>query len=134
MVFEDSVILSRKRDSIHCGPGMMPPMPGMPPPAGLPMAGAAAAGGGGGGGGGASSASAAAADEADDEPDEDEEAKMMAAMGIPLAFDSTAGKEVKDPRCKVEGVRKKEQRKYRQYMNRRGGFNRPLEETGGSGF
>ena len=59
---------------------------------------------------------------------------MMAAMGIPLAFDSTAGKEVKDPRCKVEGVRKKEQRKYRQYMNRRGGFNRPLEETGGSGF
>jgi hypothetical protein len=41
---------------------------------------------------------------------------------------------VNDPRCKVEGVRKKEQRKYRQYMNRRGGFNRPLEETGGSGF
>ena len=95
---------------------------------------AAAAGGGGGGAGGAAAASAAAADEADDEPDEDEEAKMMAAMGIPLAFDSTAGKEVNDPRCKVEGVRKKEQRKYRQYMNRRGGFNRPLEETGGSGF
>ena len=68
-------------------------------------------------------------------PEESEaENPMMAAMGIPLAFDSTAGKEVKDPRCKVEGVRKKEQRKYRQYMNRRGGFNRPLEETGGSGF
>ena len=27
-----------------------------------------------------------------------------------------------------------EVRKYRQYMNRRGGFNRPLEEGGGSGF
>ena len=33
-----------------------------------------------------------------------------------------------------EAVKKKEPRKYRQYMNRRGGFNRPLEETGGSGF
>ena len=34
----------------------------------------------------------------------------------------------------VEGINKKEVRKYRQYMNRRGGFNRPLEEGGGSGF
>ena len=39
-----------------------------------------------------------------------------------------------DKRCKVEGINKKEVRKYRQYMNRRGGFNRPLEEGGGSGF
>ena len=34
----------------------------------------------------------------------------------------------------VEGINKKEVRKYRQYMNRRGGFNRPLEEGGGAGF
>ena len=52
---------------------------------------------------------------------------MMAAMGFPSAFDSTSGKDVKDPRCKLEAVKKKEPRKYRQYMNRRGGFNRPLE-------
>ena len=28
----------------------------------------------------------------------------------------------------MSSVRKKEVRKYRQYMNRKGGFNRPLEE------
>jgi len=56
------------------------------------------------------------------------EAELMAAMGIPTAFDTTQGKDVGDPRTKLEAVRKKEVRKYRQYMNRRGGFNRPLEE------
>ena len=58
----------------------------------------------------------------------------MAAMGFPTGFASTAGVDVGDKRCKVEGINKKEVRKYRQYMNRRGGFNRPLEEGGGSGF
>lgn len=67
------------------------------------------------------------ADDAETAPDE-EELEMMAAMGFPTGFDSTQGKGVGDPRCKVEGLRRKEVRKYRQYMNRRGGFNRPLDE------
>ena len=57
------------------------------------------------------------------------EAEMMAAMGFPVAFDTTQGKDVGDPRSKMEAVKKKEPRKYRQYMNRRGGFNRPLDEV-----
>ena len=47
----------------------------------------------------------------------------------PTGFDSF--RDVKDITNLPDG---EEQRKYRQYMNRRGGFNRPLEETGGSGF
>ena len=53
---------------------------------------------------------------------------MMQMMGF-SAFDSTAGKSVDDPRCKMEAVKKKGTRKYRQYMNRKGGFNRPLEKV-----
>ena len=53
---------------------------------------------------------------------------MAAMMGF-AAFDTTAGKAVEDPRCKMEAVKKKAPRKYRQYMNRRGGFNRPLDEV-----
>ena len=89
-----------------------------------------------GGGGAASASNDAAADAAADDAEdaEDEEARQMAAMMGFAAFDTTQGKEVADPRCKMEAVKKKEPRKYRQYMNRRGGFNRPLEETGGSGF
>ena len=68
------------------------------------------------------------------EEDADAEIEAMAAMGFPTGFASTAGEEVVDKRCKVEGINKKEVRKYRQYMNRRGGFNRPLEEGGGPGF
>ena len=53
-------------------------------------------------------------------------------MGFPVSFSTTQGQQVKGNH---EGaVRIKTQRKYRQYMNRRGGFNRPLEEGGGSGF
>jgi U4/U6.U5 tri-snRNP-associated protein 3 len=52
---------------------------------------------------------------------------MMAEIMGFSGFDSTAGKGVDDPRCKMEGVHHKEQRRYRQYMNRRGGFNRPLD-------
>lgn len=80
---------------------------------------------------GSTSAAAAAATfdtgDDDDEPSEDLEAKMMAEIMGFSGFDSTAGKGVDDPRCKMEGVHHKEQRRYRQYMNRRGGFNRPLD-------
>jgi U4/U6.U5 tri-snRNP-associated protein 3 len=59
--------------------------------------------------------------------EEDAEARAMAELMGFSTFDSTAGKGVDDPRCKLEAVNKKEKRKYRQYMNRRGGFNRPLD-------
>ena len=63
-------------------------------------------------------------------PDQnDHETKLMASMGFPTHFQSTAGKDVKDPKCKLEGVRKNQARKYRQYMNRKGGFNRPLDQA-----
>ena len=61
--------------------------------------------------------------------EDDEEARQMAAIMGFSTFDSTAGKPVDDPRCKMEAVMKKDQRRYRQYMNRRGGFNRPLENV-----
>jgi len=56
------------------------------------------------------------------------QARMMAEVMGFGSFDTTHEKEVKDPRCKMEAVKKKDPRRYRQYMNRRGGFNRPLEE------
>ncbi|KAG0215125.1 U4/U6.U5 small nuclear ribonucleoprotein [Mortierella sp. GBA30] len=52
---------------------------------------------------------------------EDEEARMMALMGFG-DFDSTKGKKVAG--ADVSGADIKKQRQYRQYMNRRGGFNR----------
>ncbi|KAF9990969.1 Myotubularin- protein 14 [Mortierella antarctica] len=55
---------------------------------------------------------------------EDEEARMMALMGFG-GFDSTKGKKVAG--ADVSGADIKKQRQYRQYMNRRGGFNRPLD-------
>jgi U4/U6.U5 tri-snRNP-associated protein 3 len=53
-----------------------------------------------------------------------EEIEMMKMMGF-CSFDSTKGKQVldKDPGA-VHVILK---RKYRQYMNRKGGFNRPLD-------
>ena len=57
------------------------------------------------------------------------DAELMAMMGLPMGFDTTQGKDVGDARTKLEAVKKKEVRKYRQYMNRRGGFNRPLDEN-----
>lgn len=61
-----------------------------------------------------------------------EEIAMMAAMGIPFGFDTTSGKEVDDERSNAGAVKAKQTRQARQYMNRRGGFNRPLpaEKTG----
>lgn len=54
----------------------------------------------------------------------DEEA-MMAAMGL-SSFGSTKGKHVEGNQ---EGsVNVKKIRTWRQYMNRRGGFNRPLDK------
>lgn len=56
----------------------------------------------------------------------------MAAMGIPFDFDSTAGRHVQDPNANASAVKVASKRRARQYMNRRGGFNRPLpaERTG----
>ncbi|KAF9426704.1 U4/U6.U5 small nuclear ribonucleoprotein [Podila epigama] len=52
---------------------------------------------------------------------EEQEARMMALMGFG-GFDSTKGKKVAG--ADVSGADIKQQRTYRQYMNRRGGFNR----------
>jgi U4/U6.U5 tri-snRNP-associated protein 3 len=54
----------------------------------------------------------------------EDEIEMMKMMGIPIGFDSTKGKPV--PGADVSGVRAVTKRQPRQYMNRRGGFNRPL--------
>ncbi len=61
-----------------------------------------------------------------------EEIQAMQAMGIPFAFDTTQGKAVEDDAVNVSGYKIKSKRSGRQYMNRRGGFNRPLpaERTG----
>jgi len=57
---------------------------------------------------------------------------MMTAMGIPIGFDSTQGKYVDDEAANAGAVKVKSKRRARQYMNRRGGFNKPLpaEVTG----
>lgn len=68
---------------------------------------------------------AAAAGDAVESTDVDQsELEMMKMLGIPLGFDSTKGKPV--PGANVSGVRVVTKRQPRQYMNRRGGFNRPL--------
>jgi U4/U6.U5 tri-snRNP-associated protein 3 len=56
---------------------------------------------------------------------------MMRLMGF-SGFNSTKGKEVDDPNANASGVFKKSVRTARQYMNRKGGFNRalPSEVTG----
>lgn len=61
-----------------------------------------------------------------------EELRMMQAMGIPFTFDTTQGKHVDDEAANASGSKIKSKRTARQYMNRRGGFNRPLpaERTG----
>jgi U4/U6.U5 tri-snRNP-associated protein 3 len=58
-----------------------------------------------------------------------EEEQMRALMGFG-GFDSTKGKPVDDNArgAAVGGVRHEQKRDYRQYMNRRGGFNRPLDK------
>ena len=61
-----------------------------------------------------------------------EEMQMMAAMGVPFGFATTQGKHVEDDAVNAGAVKAKQTRKARQYMNRKGGFNRPLpaERTG----
>ncbi|XP_075507567.1 uncharacterized protein LOC142544398, partial [Primulina tabacum] len=55
---------------------------------------------------------------------DEDEIEMMKKFGIPMGFDSTKGKPVSGN--DVGAVRKVTKRQPRQYMNRRGGFNRPL--------
>jgi len=52
---------------------------------------------------------------------------MLKIMGF-VGFDSTKGKKV--PGNDVSAVHIVPKRKYRQYMNRKGGFNRPLDYVG----
>lgn len=49
---------------------------------------------------------------------------MMRAMGIPVDFETTQGQHVEDERSNTSGLKVKTTRTARQYMNRRGGFNR----------
>ncbi len=61
-----------------------------------------------------------------------DEMQMMQAMGIPFGFDTTQGKQVEDEAANTSGIKIKSTRSGRQFMNRKGGFNRPLpaEKTG----
>lgn len=54
-----------------------------------------------------------------------EEIEMLKVMGF-ANFDTTKGKHV-DGSCNAYAVNIQQKRKYRQYMNRRGGFNKPLD-------
>lgn len=61
--------------------------------------------------------------------DEDEEdARLRQMMGF-VAFNTTHNKKV--PGNQIYGVRKEKKTEYRQYMNRVGGFNRPLSPSRG---
>ena len=62
----------------------------------------------------------------DDDDDDDDEATQMAKLMGFSGFDTTHKKQVKDPKANVSGVFKKTKREARQYMNRPGGFNKPL--------
>jgi U4/U6.U5 tri-snRNP-associated protein 3 len=58
-----------------------------------------------------------------DVDEDDEDARLRKMMGI-TSFRST--KNTKVPGNQIYGVRKEKKTVYRQYMNRVGGFNRPL--------
>lgn len=58
----------------------------------------------------------------EDLTEEDMMSKLMGFSG----FDSTKGKHVPGA-CNASHVKVTKPRRYRQYMNRRGGFNRPLD-------
>lgn len=59
----------------------------------------------------------------------DEEEQMQRMLGFGN-FESTNGKAVEDNKSSLArgSAAKNKARKYRQYMNRKGGFNRPLEK------
>ncbi|KAG3231778.1 hypothetical protein PI124_g23129 [Phytophthora idaei] len=58
---------------------------------------------------------------------EEEQMKLLLGIG---GFDSTKGKAVEEnlKSAAVGTARRETKREYRQYMNRRGGFNRPLDK------
>lgn len=58
--------------------------------------------------------------------DEDEDTMLRRVMGF-TSFNTTNDKKV--PGNNVYGVRKEKKTQYRQYMNRVGGFNRPLSPS-----
>jgi U4/U6.U5 tri-snRNP-associated protein 3 len=60
--------------------------------------------------------------------DEDEQMKML--LGFTGGFASTKGEAVEDNQASAArgAAAKNKARKYRQYMNRKNGFNRPLEK------
>lgn len=58
--------------------------------------------------------------------DDDDVAAMQAMMGFG-GFGTTKGKKVVGNNA--GGVRKEKKSEYRQYMNRQGGFNRPLSPS-----
>jgi len=55
-------------------------------------------------------------------------AEVMKQMGLPGGFDTSKGKPC-PPDASQHASRLKTKRQYRQYMNRRGGFNRPLDAS-----
>jgi U4/U6.U5 tri-snRNP-associated protein 3 len=61
-----------------------------------------------------------------DEDDDSEDALLKRMMGF-STFKSTANTKI--PGNNVSGVRKEKSTNYRQYMNRTGGFNRPLSPS-----
>lgn len=61
-----------------------------------------------------------------DEQVGEEEKEMAKLLGF-SSFDTTKGKKV--PGNQVGAVRVVKKRRYRQYMNRKGGFNRPLDKV-----
>ena len=69
-------------------------------------------------------------DNYDDDEEDDEQRQMMALLGFAGSFNTTKGKAVIDNQTSAAKgtVQKNKGRKYRQYMNRKGGFNRPLDK------
>ena len=55
----------------------------------------------------------------------EEEIEMMKVMGF-AGFETTKGKHVEGA-CNASAANIQQKRRYRQYMNRKGGFNRPLD-------
>eukprot|EP00871_Galdieria_phlegrea_P005898 jgi/Galph1/796/GphlegSOOS_G5570.1 len=60
-----------------------------------------------------------------DDLTEEDEMALLEAMGLPVSFDSTKGQHVEGNDVGAANIKRK--RTYRQYMNRPGGFNRPLD-------
>jgi U4/U6.U5 tri-snRNP-associated protein 3 len=61
-----------------------------------------------------------------------DEIAMMQQLGLPFGFNTTQGHEVDDAASNISAIKFTSQRKPRQFMNRKGGFNRllPAEKTG----